>query len=396
MTTHSNSGSRRWSRGAQLAVWGCALFLVAALVPACGLDSPSSPNQPGDLNGNTPNQWSNFTGSVRIVVPSTDLPADDTTALTITAVVAASNGQPATNLTPVTFRTSMGTFGDPGGEFATNAITVNSFGGTAAADLRSFQRDYGDATVYASVGNVSAEIDVSLEYVKVEGTLSLAFRVQGQDFFNMTGAASPASPFRAGIVGMATDLTGNPLAGAKVEFRIVIDDTTRSGAGGAELDGQPTSYTDTDGEAFNQLKVVGLGRVVLEADLIDPITDELVGTSNQIIMTTLDQVQVSLTIEGVAKTTGSTTKSLQARVTDAAGKVVDSAFVKFEIQGVDGTGTAWLDPATVVATEWGNARAKLHYAAGYAPGTTTIIAKVVDSQGTVIAESNTVENTIVP
>jgi len=81
MTTHSNSGSRRWSRGAQLAVWGCALFLVAALVPACGLDSPSSPNQPGDLNGNTPNQWSNFTGSVRIVVPSTDLPADDTTAM---------------------------------------------------------------------------------------------------------------------------------------------------------------------------------------------------------------------------------------------------------------------------------------------------------------------------
>ena len=33
-----------------------------------------------------------------------------------------------------------------------------------------------------------------LEYVQVEGTLSLAFRVEGLDSFDMTGAASPASP----------------------------------------------------------------------------------------------------------------------------------------------------------------------------------------------------------
>ena len=396
MTTHSNPGSRRWSRGAQLAVWSCALFLVAALVPGCGLDNPTSPNDPGTLQGNTPNQWSNFQGSVQIVVPTTDLPADDTTALPITAVVAVTSGQPATNLTPVTFRTDKGTFGDPSAAFPMTSITVNSFGGRATADLRSYQRDYGDTTVYASVGTVADEVDVDLNYVKVEGTLSLSFRQQGQDFFNMVGAASPASPFRVGIVGMATNLTGNPLAGAKVEFRIVIDDTTRSGAGGAKLEGLPISYTDTDGEAFNQLKVVGLGRVVIEADLIDSITDELVGTSNQIIMTTIDQVQVNLTIDGVGKTAGASTKNLKAEVTDAAGKVVDFAFVRFEIQGVDPTGTAWLDPATVVATEWGNARAKLHYGAGAANGTTVVVAKVVDSEGTVIATSNTVENKIGP
>ena len=347
MTTHSIHGSRTWSRGARLAVWGCALFLVAGLVPGCGLDSPSSPNEPGDINGNNPNQWSNFTGSIRIVVPSTDLPADDTTALPITAVVADSGGQPVSNLTPVTFRTNMGTFGDPTGTYATNEVTVTSFGGSATADLRSFQRDYGDATVYASVGNAAAEIDVNLAYVKVEGTLSLAFRVQGQDSFNITGAASPASPFRAGLVGTATDLTGGPLAGVKVKFRIVSDSTLRSGAGGANLDGQETSYTDTDGEAFNQLEVVGLGEVVLEADLIDPMTDELVATSNQIIMTTLDQVQVSLTIDGVAKTKGPSTKTLQATVTDAAGKVVDFAFVKFDIQGADVTGWTLLEARAI-------------------------------------------------
>lgn len=394
MTTHSILGSRRWSRGAQLAVWSCALFLVAALVPGCGLDSPSSPNSPGDLQGNNPNQWSNFTGSVRIVVPSTDLPADDTTALPITAVVQDDSGRPVTNLTPVTFRTDMGTFGDPTATYAADSITVGSFGGSATADLRSFQRDYGDATVYATVGNVAAEIDLNLEYVKVEGTLSLAFRVQGQDFFNMTGAASPASPFRAGIVGMATDATGNPLAGVKVNFRIIIDDTTSSGAGGSELDGEPTSYTDTNGEAFNQLKVVGIGRVVLEADLIDPITDELVGTSNQIIMTTISSVRVSLLINDALTATGAGTKNLKATVFDEAGKAVDYAFVKFEIQGADGTGTGYLTPASTVATEWGIARATLGYKAGYVPGTTTVVAKVVDSNGEVLATSNTVENTI--
>ena len=195
-------------------------------------------------------------------------------------------------------------------------------------------------------------------------------------------------------IGMATDLTGNPMAGVKVNFRIVIDDTTSSGAGGAQLDGDPTSYTDTSGEAFNQLKVVGTGRVVLEADLIDPISGEILGTSNQIIMTTTSSVRISLLINDALTSTGAGTKNLKATVFDEAGKAVDYAFVKFEIQGADGTGTGYLTPASTVATEWGIARATLGYKAGYVPGTTVIVAKVVDSTGVVLATSNTVENTI--
>jgi hypothetical protein len=361
------------------------------MVHGCSLDSPSSPNSPGDLQGNVPNVDTSFQGTVRISVPGTVLPADDNSALSVTAVVEDGDGNPASNLTPVIFRTTLGTFGDPSADYAATTVTVNSFGGRATAELRSFQQTTGTATVVASVGNVSAQVEINLGYVQARGFLSLAFRLQGQDFFNMTGVASPADPFRVGIVAMATDPSGNPLPGARVTFRIVVDDTTGSAAGPARLEGQPTSFTDADGEGFNQLQVVGVGRVVLEADLVDAITGAIISTSNQIIMTTISTVQLKLTINNGGTATGGSSKNLKAEATDASGKVVPYVFVKFELQA-DATSAAWLNPESTVATEWGIARSVLNFNGGTAGDVTTVVAKVVDSEGTVLATSNTVDN----
>jgi len=395
MTTHSNSGSRRWSRGAQLAVWGCALFLVAALVPGCGLDSPTSPNQPGDLQGNTPNQWSNFQGSIRIVVPTTDLPADDTTALAITAVVTTDAGQPATNLTPVTFSTNIGTFGDPAAATAMTSATVTSFGGSSTAELRSFQRGSGTATVYASVGNVSTSVKLDLKYVEVRGSLSLVFRVLGQDSSFLTGPASAASPFYAGLVGTALDDTGNPLSGVMVNFRITIDGTLGSGLGPARLDGEPVSYTNSIGEAFNQLEVVGSGKVVLEADLVDPVTNVIVATSNQIILRTVETVFLQLTYDdGSTSKSGTGTKTIKATATDAAGDPVEGVFIRFEIQD-DATDGASVNPASAVTDATGVATSTLTIpvnASLVGGEITTVVARVVDSSGDVLASSNTITN----
>jgi hypothetical protein len=361
------------------------------MVQGCSLDNPTSPNDPGDLQGQTPYQPSDFTGTVQIVLPTATLPADDLTTLPITAVVEDSSGQPVANLTPVSFRTTKGAFIDPEtGELKTE-LRVSSFGGSAVANLRSFQREYGEATVYASVGSVSDETEVEFEYVGAEASMSLAFRLQGQDFFNMTGVTSPGNPFTVGLVASVLDLTGNPSAGTKVQFRIVSDSTTHSGSGGARLQGQPVSYTNVDGEAFNQLQVRGVGEVVLEADLIDPVTDELIGTSNQIIYSGASFVQLDLTIEGGTSATGGGNKNLKARATDASGLAIPYIWVQFEIQA-DATNTAKLSPVTDIATEWGNARSVLSFSGGTAGNVTTIVAKVIDSQGTVLATSNTVDN----
>jgi len=396
MTTHSNSGSRRWSRGAQLAVWGCALFLVAALVPGCGLDSPTSPNSPGDLQGNTSNQWSDFQGSIQIVVPTTDLLADDTTALTITAVVTTDAGQPATNLTPVTFSTNLGTFGDPSAAAAVTAATVTSFGGTAAVDLRSFQRAFGKATVHASVGNVSARVKLDLEHAEVKGSLSLVFRVQGQVSTNLAGPASAANPFYAGLVGTAIDEGGNPLRGVLIEFRITRDGTLGSGVGGARLDGAAVSYTDNTGEAINQLEVVGIGQVVLEADLKDPVSGAVVATSNQIILTTTETIFLQLTYDdGSTAKTGNGTRQMVATATDAAGDPFEGVFIRFEIQN-DATDGASVSPASAVTDATGVATSTLNIPVNailVGGEITTVVAKVVDSSGDELATSNTITNT---
>jgi hypothetical protein len=190
---------------------------------------------------------------------------------------------------------------------------------------------------------------------------------------------------------MTTDLTGNPLAGVKVHFRIVSDNTTHSGSGGARLQGQGITYSNTDGEAFEQLEVIGVGEVVIEADMIDPVTDEIIITSNQIIYSGVSSVVLQLTINNGTTATGGSSKNLKARASDASGKVIPYIWVKFELQA-DATNTAKLNPETVVATEWGNARSVLSFGGGTAGDVTTVVAKVVDADGTVLATSNTVDN----
>ena len=227
----------------------------------------------------------------------------------------------------------------------------------------------------------------------IKGSLSVFFRIGGEDLFNVFGTSAVTDPFRAGIVAVAVDdETGAPLAGVLIRFRI-INDTTGfvAGVDKARLEGEETTFTNTAGEAFNQLRIVGVGEVVIEADLIDPNTNEVVETSNQIIAVTINIPIITLAFGGGATTTvigPGGTATVTATVTDTTGMPISGAIVRFNITS-DSTGGAVLSRMTAATGAAGTASITVTNGPT-SPGTVMIEGEVIDSGGVVLATSNTI------
>lgn len=371
---------------------GLASVALAALLGAgCSLTSPTSPNDPAQLTGQNPNEEPSFNGTITLTASSTTSPADGSTDVLITATARDPEGRPVQNLTPINFSTDLGLLRPAGTSPAlgSSSVTVGAFNGRATVALRSTVA--GVATVGAAIANVASFVDIVLERVPIQGNIDLVF-LGGSEF--ASGTASPSSPFRIGLVATAKDLDGNLLAGVIVRFEIVVDTTTGSGNGPARLEGQEASFTNTAGEAFDQLVIVGAGRVVLEANLFDPNDGSHVATSNQIIAVT-DSAGVDFTVtltfdDGttVSEATAPFTDGIEALVQDSTGAAVPGRTVRFTIiRDTTSGATLGANGTSVTVTTDGSGVATTSVRVPD-PGEVVIIAELLDDAGNVIATSN--------
>ena len=411
-TTKSDAAGGLRRAGSSASAWALLLLLGIAL-PACGLGSPTQPADPATTTGQTTNQVFNCSCSIQIASASGTLAADDLTTVTISADVRDDQGNPISNLTPVTFSTNLGAFVDSAGNLF-SALTANTFNGIAQVALASFNRATGTATVTAQIGDVTATINVEFEFVAVQGTVSLLFATAGTT--SLTGTASAASPFETEIQATAVDLLGAVLAGVPVRFRIVKDHTLASGNGPARFLGPAETNTNSTGVANNVVRVVGAGDLVIVADLIDSSSGGVLSTSNQIILTTTTPTTGFPSLS-LADTNGATavTPSLSAAgelpvglvatALDADGTTTLAGFaVRFtKVSDVDSTGVPSLVPALFPDGTEGPVTSSTN-TAGQATTTinpttvgqqVVVRAELLDSSGTVIATSNDVVITVI-
>lgn len=393
MATHPFfRANRSPATGLKLAAVGGALVLMAMLSAGCSLDDPTSPNSPAGLQGQNPNQALSFDGTVTLSASSASGPADGVTDIVISAQVLDAQGQPVQNLTPVSFATDLGLLRAFGADPATGAasVLVTTFSGKASVVLTSTLA--GTASVLAGVGDVTASTTVQLTLVPLTGNISVIFRSGGGDITTTGGMASAAQPFRVPIVAQAVSLDNKALAGVKVRFRIVKDGTLGSGIGPARLDAPEVSLTDSSGEAFNQLSVVGEGTVVVKAVLIDPNTGKTVATSNQIISQTTTPFTISLTFSDGTSTSFSSaapfTEGIIATLKDLNGIPVVGRRVRFTIRS-DSTTAGASVTASATSNSSGLANGSVTVPdAGTTTSSVAIFAEVLDSNGIVIGTSN--------
>lgn len=390
LTRRSHAGSA--PRRAGLVVPAVALVAVAFALVGCNLDAPTQPD--AGLTGTNPNQDFTFNGTITLTRSASIIPADDLATVTITAEVRNAAGSPVQNLTPVTFSTDLGQLVLEDGTGAA-ATQVGTFNGLASVRVASLNRAFGVANITARVGDQTRTIEVELEVVPIEGSVTLSF---GDGSTTLDGTVTPAVPFRTPLLAIASGAEGDSLAGVGVRFRIIEDDSTGSGRGPARFEGFAETFTSTEGEATNQLIVRGAGRVVVVADLLDPNTDEVVATSNQIILVTAEAPDALVITLGIGDESGLSatgespfTAVLVATVTQA-GEPVASGVVEFEVTGSTG-GTVTLSNGLAlqeVVTD-GTGRAVSGATASPAGANGTIIARLLDGPGgATLATSNIV------
>lgn len=382
------------------------LLLISTLMVGCSLDSPSSPNQPGQLTGQTPNQQFTFSGTITLSRSSNSTVADDNSTVVFIATVRDASGNPIPNLTTVNFSTDLGGFvvgtsGD-GAPVTSSFTAVATFNGQAEVSFVSVGGATGKATVTASIGSTSASRTVEIEEPPLEGTIALAFGTGGTGAVTMSGTASQASPLDAEISVLAVDSEGDPIAGAKVTFRIVQDSTTDDTSNDrARFLVERRTTTGPAGDAVNILRAFGPGVVVVVAELYDSNTGKLVGTSNRIILTTDVTLLVSHAFDtgGSATTvTAPATVGITATVSDIEGAPQQGLTVRFSIVDDSTDSGASLSRSTAVTDASGEATTSLTVPdnAGGTGATVSVLVEVVDAAGNTVVTGNVIVATATP
>ena len=387
-------GGRRRGNARFMVSASCVLLLVTVL-PGCDLTTPSSPNDPSNLTGQTANQTFTFTGTLNVSSAADTLAADDTSTVLFVVEVKDSSGGPIQNLTTVGFSTDLGAFIVGGLLFATAQVTT--FNGTAEIFFQSANRQTGTATVTASLGTVSSSSSITLTPAPVEGTIALAFGTDGSSgTVTMSGVASTASPLDANIGVTAEDFQGVPIVGADVSFRIIEDTTADiSSNPNAEFVASRHTTTGVDGSAVNILRAFGAGTVVVVADLFDPNTGALVATSSRIILTTSTSFLVGLLFSnGTASLSGAAplTDVITATVTDTSGTGQLGRTVRFTITA-DSTDTGATLSTSLGTTDANGKISTTLIVPDDASGTgssVAIVAEVLDLSGAVLTTSNVI------
>jgi hypothetical protein len=377
------------------------LLLTAVALAGCNLTTPVAPNTDGQLTGQTTNQQFVFNGTINISAAGFTLTADDTSTVTITADVRDASGNPIPNLTTIVFSTNLGAFVSDAG--LTTVATATTFNGLAQVFFSSSNRQAGTATITASLGQVASSVNVTLEAEPVTGSISASFGATGTGPTTLTGVpASAAVPHNQDISAEALDLTGAAIVGATVRFRIVTDTTDELTSNHpAAFVGSSTTTTNSSGVATAVIRVQGPGDVILEADLIDPLTGQTVASSNQIILITSQGPESSTivltfsdgsTVFSFGAPGGAATEGIIATVKDAAGKPLAGASVRFTMRSdtadtatfSDGTGEG--GSVTTTASSVGEATETVTL--DTSPQTVVIRAELLDASGAVIAVSS--------
>ncbi len=380
-------GGRRRGRGGIMTPVFC-LLLVSTMIAGCNLDSPSTPNTPGDLTGQTTNQVFSFSGSINVSSITGTLAADDLSTITISAEVRDDAGNPVSNFTSVTFNTDLGGFlVVAGGALAVvDRATAYTSNGVAQVELQSVNRQTGVATVVASLGTTTASSTVTIEPAAVAGSVSLGF-TSGTGPITMTGSASQNKPLDVTVGVLALDLAGDAISGAKVRFRI-IQDTTDEGSPNDAAHWLTSSTTNTGalGDAVNILRVYGSGVIALDAELIDPVSSETIARSNRIILTTAASLIVKLNFPNGATTfTGPAPYNvdLLSAVFDATNSPQPGLQVRFTIVN-DGTSGASLTTSHGTTDSQGRTSTRLRVPS---TGVVTVKAGLYDATNTEIASA---------
>lgn len=303
------------------------VLLLLAAVPACkGLSDPTSPNSPANLDGQNPNEFPTFSGTITLGGAAYGGVADGLTDTFITAVVRDLSGDPVANGTPIGFSTTMGTVRAVGADPATagQAASTFVFNGTVAIAVRS--ANPGDALVTAAIANVASSALVSFARPQGNVFVSLVLSPSTGDTTTLEDNAPLDVPVTAEVI----DEEGQPVPGQAVQFRIT-EDTSYT----ARLSGRNSS-TDSSGQAFSVLTVTGVGRVIVEVEAVDEDGNS-VATSNQVIVTTraiTETYAIDLTFSDGTTVLASAagTYGLEAEVTDVrTGTALAGRRVEFEI-----------------------------------------------------------------
>jgi len=364
------------------------LLLISTLMVGCNLNSPSSPNTGSQLTGQTTNQSYSFTGTIVLSKTAGSVDADDATTVTIIATVRDASGNPVPNLATVTFSTDLGGFVigvDGGGNNVTaTTATATTFNGQATVEFQSSGRLIGTAHITAGLGGVNGSTTVTLEAAPVTGTIALTFGASGTGAITSTGAANQNDPLDTTVSVLAEDFDGDPIAGARVKFRI-IQDTTEPNRPAVWLTSNTTS-TGPDGVAANIVRVSGPGVVTMEADLIDPVTGNTTATSNAIILTATAAEELTLTFANGATvyTNGAAYNvGISALLRDYNGDVVAGKRVVFTIDS-DTTSGATLSKTSGDTDLDGRVNVTLTVPS---IGSVTVKAALLDATGNVIVSA---------
>ncbi len=394
-TMFRDVGGGRRRGNARFIASACSVLLLVAALSGCDLTTPSSPNDASDLTGQTNNQTFVFTGTLSVSSLASTLSADDTSTVLFIVEVKDSSGGPIQNLTTVGFSTDLGAFNVGGSLFS--AAQVTTFNGSAEILLQSANRQTGTATVTAGLGTVSSSSSITLTPVTVEGTIGLAFGTTGTGLVTRSGVASTATPLDADIGVRALELDQTPIVGANVSFRIIQDTTTDETSNpSAEFLASRHTTTGPTGSAVNVLRVFGPGVVVVVADLFDPVTGDLIATSNRIILTTSTTFLISLEFDDGSTTFEFTsfpgTVGITAMVADTAGVPQAGLTVRFSIISDSTTAGASLSSSVVVTNAGGVAITSVTVPdnASGAGSSVSILAEVINSAGATLATSNVV------
>lgn len=368
----------------------CVAVLFAA--QACDTDSGSSPTTPANLTGQNPNTAATFSGTISIAGGGT-APADFATDVVVAVDIRAADGNPVANGTPVWFTTTLGTVRTAGMAPATAGSSVQAiaFGGIATVALRSAVA--GTATLIVTVGDKSQTLNIRFTDVQVPAFVSLAIRAGAGDLETLQSTA----PLSATLVATVRDIAGLPIAAREVRFRKTSDSTAGTGLGAAAFVGPRRSRTNASGEAVSVVDIKGVGSVSLLADLFDSVRNDIVGESNQVVVTTTavtGSFAVTLQFGGdeggtFLSMTEPGSAGLTATVRDqTTGDLLVGRKVRFVISS---------DTATVLSATLASTGSSLTNDVGEASNavttneaatTVTLVAQLLSSAGAVEAESN--------
>ena len=384
-----DAGGRKRRPSAGIVTSAFCLLVISMMVVGCGTDSPSSPNTPGQLTGQTTNQLFSFSGSIRVTSASGTVAADDMSTVTISAEVNDSGGLVPNGML-VRFHTDLGVFVDPVTGLTDTTFNAGTFNGVAEVEFQSLGRQTGTANITASISDKSSSTKVVLEPAAVSGTLSLFFDA-GPAVVKTGESANQNEPLDV-IVGVsATGLDGtSPASGATVRFNIVQDTTDEAGPNdAAHWLVSSTTVTGSTGAATNILRVYGSGVVVMEAELIDPTTGDVLARSNRIILTTTASLIVKLAFnDGSTTHTGNAPYSvgLVSAVYDGTNIPRPGMQVRFTIES-DSTGGATLSSTIGTTDASGKTTTSVRLPGA---GSVTIKAALYDAENNVIASATVV------